>query len=308
MRAFYWWLTAAAAVALCAGHAAAWPAPAGEDADLSSEDPPTPALALGELVPPATTLEPELDTLATTPGPEDNATAPEALHAGPRVLQRLENGSMPHECNGSGEFTCIPKCCPVGQTYQDTKCVPTHVQFNPFIANYSYVKDGMDFVEWPQGSFALVIGNPCKDWTYVNYTEIDMWSNGQLFLYHNQHTTDGDVLQPFEFCLEHSERDTEAIFCIGPGPSVQRGFANWLYTFGMLVSVSGLLLTLFVYLAVDALRDLHGKSLIFHVGCLAVAYSLLAAVQLSGDTNFGPFVCRRMGLSDIWVNISTVDN
>ncbi|GLG98090.1 Protein of unknown function [Gryllus bimaculatus] len=54
--------------------------------------------------------------------------------------------------------------------------------------------------------------------TYVKYTEIYMWSNGQLFLYHNLHTTDGDILQPFECCLEHSERDTEAIFCIGPGP------------------------------------------------------------------------------------------
>jgi hypothetical protein len=39
-----------------------------------------------------------------------------------------------------------------------------------------------------------------------------------------------------------------------------------------------------VYCLIPELRDLHGKSLACHVLCLYVAYILLVAVQLGGET------------------------
>jgi hypothetical protein len=38
------------------------------------------------------------------------------------------------------------------------------------------------------------------------------------------------------------------------------------------------------YSLISELRDLHGKTLVCHVLCLAVAYTFLTAVQLGGET------------------------
>lgn len=60
---------------------------------------------------------------------------------------------------------------------------------------------------------------------------------------------------------------------------VLRGEA-YLYSVCLLISVPCLLVTAYLYIKIDELCDLHGKSLAGHSACLAIAYLLLSAAQM----------------------------
>jgi hypothetical protein len=67
-----------------------------------------------------------------------------------------------------------------------------------------------------------------------------------------------------------------------------------MFVSGLLISVPFLIVTVLVYCLIPELRDLHGKSLSWHVMCLTVAYIFLAAVQLGGET-FQQGLCVTVG-------------
>lgn len=64
----------------------------------------------------------------------------------------------------------------------------------------------------------------------------------------------------------------------------------------MAISVPFIVLTIFVYLFIPELRNLHGKCLISYLTSLAVGYSILSTITLS-EVIFNNFVCSSLGES-----------
>ena len=68
-----------------------------------------------------------------------------------------------------------------------------------------------------------------------------------------------------------------------------------------LTSCAFLVVTLFVYICLPVLRNLHGKTLMCHVACLIVAYASLAAVALGTPADPGTpdsmstHICKFLG-------------
>lgn len=78
---------------------------------------------------------------------------------------------------------------------------------------------------------------------------------------------------------------------------------------GMLASVPCLLATVFFYLYIPELRNLHGKSLACHSLCLAIGFLLLSIAQLKGDISQAiGFVIQYFILSCFfWLAVMCVD-
>lgn len=69
-----------------------------------------------------------------------------------------------------------------------------------------------------------------------------------------------------------------------------------LFLLAMAISVPFIVLTIFVYLFIPELRNLHGKCLISYLTSLAVGYSILSTITLS-EVIFNNFVCSSLGKS-----------
>lgn len=88
------------------------------------------------------------------------------------------------------------------------------------------------------------------------------------------------------YCLD-MDRDGGFLYAIVCDLKVDANLHNrvlhaeaYLYSTCLLLSVPCLLLTAYLYVQIDELRDMHGKSLACHSVCLAVAYALLSVMQL----------------------------
>ena len=56
-----------------------------------------------------------------------------------------------------------------------------------------------------------------------------------------------------------------------------------IYACGLIISVPFLLLTIAAYCITPRLKDAHGKALCHYCGCLAIAFTTLAIVQLASE-------------------------
>lgn len=64
------------------------------------------------------------------------------------------------------------------------------------------------------------------------------------------------------------------------------------YALGLLISVPFLTLTIVAYSITPRLRDIHGKALCHYCGCLAIAFTSLAIVQLTSS-----YICDEICIS-----------
>jgi len=67
------------------------------------------------------------------------------------------------------------------------------------------------------------------------------------------------------------------------GKTVVDALKFTMFPIGMLLSTVFMTITLIVYALLPELRNLHGKCLMCHVGCLLLAYLSLSVVQLGTD-------------------------
>lgn len=67
-----------------------------------------------------------------------------------------------------------------------------------------------------------------------------------------------------------------------------------IYACGLLISVPFLLLTISAYMLTPRLRDVHGKALCNYCGCLSLAFTALAIVQLA-RSDMLPEICVSIG-------------
>ncbi|KAK6625626.1 hypothetical protein RUM43_005925 [Polyplax serrata] len=215
---------------------------------------------------------------------------------------------------GSVDRATVPKCCDLGEGYENkSTCVETEDEFLPDFEdrpNYSDIVRDLP----AKSRYEYYIGDPCTEGKYILDTttysddKYTIFSNGTL-LYLD------DIYTKEEFCVESVNSTIRVFVCFEAGRSTtEKSFKFILYAVGLLISVPFLLATGIIYLSVDLLRDLRGKSLSCHVICLATGYIFLALVQLASD-NLNEEVCIAAGFiiqfsfvaAFFWLNVICFD-
>lgn len=97
-------------------------------------------------------------------------------------------------------------------------------------------------------------------------------------------------------------------------------FHNWsillfLFLSGMILSVIFIIITLLVYTFIPVMRNLYGKCLLCYLVSLAIAYSLIAALQLNGSNYIEPYLCYSIAYTIyfsflstfLWLNVMNFD-
>ena len=196
--------------------------------------------------------------------------------------------------------SCVRKCCPEGRVFLDNNCISSNMSLlYPFELKYIDV-DTYDTINDTDADVHLIYGNPCKGEAYVlnpspDFPE-DMYyllNTGILFVPAiRNHTLDDFCMEAFEeynqilplVCI------TEDDVLIVDKPTEQ----TLLNPIGMIISLPFLLLTFMVYAVLSELKNLHGLCLMSYVGCLFIAYTILAIVQLGGRSLAGVY-CKICG-------------
>jgi len=110
------------------------------------------------------------------------------------------------------------------------------------------------------------------------------------------------LLNYSQYCLarvkSHEYSEYLVFFCEEPSSEDDSGEVIFfgLYSFGMLASVPFLIATYIVYWLLPDLRNLHGLTLREYVGCLAMAYSILAVTQLTPQEQIPHVICIALGI------------
>lgn len=213
--------------------------------------------------------------------------------------------NVQNQPNYSPDTSFIRKCCPMGQSYEQTdngkKCTPDNsTVFSISAINATFYENCIEDNEFP-ANLEYRITNAC------NSDETDTDSMNLMILYTESKDDRLYVLQNGSlltltinkyydvydsYCLDIDRNDSflYAIVCarkpeLNSKNRVLHAEA-YLYSTCLLISVPCLLWTAFFYVKIGELRDLHGKSLACHSVCLAIAYTLLSIVQLQPNISF----------------------
>ncbi|XP_059482444.1 G-protein coupled receptor Mth2-like [Neocloeon triangulifer] len=213
---------------------------------------------------------------------------------------------------------CIRKCCAEDHHIKNgsTECVPRDGGFGEFrtsvFRNLLPPKSANDefyfltgLQNCPQSRFRLYPDESPDD-------KFTLLANGDLKFLAEEEPIDVSM-----YCVEHfGDVDyVSAILCFPEEPSNQvEGALINVYAVGMLLSTVFIAITLLVYVLLPQLRNLHGKCLMCHVGCLLAAYLSLSIVQLGTETipgwlcTFIPFVIQfTFSAAFFWLNIMCFD-
>lgn len=200
----------------------------------------------------------------------------------------------------------LRKCCPVNQSYDKSNvtgrrvCAPSTVEFVAPVIDAIFYEKCIEDSEKPV-HLEYEIGNNCDkiasqsqsvDAFFYNEIMGDLLyvlQNGSLLLVDAERTRYGYFIFD-DYCLDMHRTDNilTAIVCVKSQVAVSRGEA-FVYATCLLLSVPCLLLTAALYLCIDELRDLHGKSLACHSICLAMAFIFLSIVQM--DSRVTSAIC-----------------
>ncbi|XP_034951372.1 G-protein coupled receptor Mth2-like [Chelonus insularis] len=189
----------------------------------------------------------------------------------------------------------VGKCCPLGQvllrnTSGSAKCgsldSPDLPSFVPFFNDFN--RSGIATPGHQKDKFIAVIGDPCENKKYM--LEPDVSSDDDHYLLIN-----GSVFSPYQeqsmlnlgtdYCMEvMPELGLRTLVCFkGEDQVIIADFRLTFYACGLLISVPFLILTIVAYYITPKLLDVHGKALCHYCGCLTVAFTTLAIVQLTSS-------------------------
>ncbi|XP_026464969.1 probable G-protein coupled receptor Mth-like 11 [Ctenocephalides felis] len=154
---------------------------------------------------------------------------------------------------------------------------------------------GVDDTFEPQN---IVYGDPCSEEKYMLEPE-DVFAislDGNLYIKNNAGRY--DVYNSKQYCMETVDDTLEVLVCFGTEKLCtymqQIRILPKKFIFE-LTSVAFLIVTFVVYTFVKKLRTVHGLALRYHVSCLIVAFSVLAAVQLAGGREIPDWMCITAG-------------
>ena len=192
--------------------------------------------------------------------------------------------------------TCVRKCCPEGMTFEENDCVPSDLPLlYPFELTF-IDETTFEPLNKSDVDVHLIYGKPCDNDAYVldpAYNPEDMFfllNTGTLLVPAAKNST-----LDF-FCMEAFEEfgSILPLVCITDGddieePDEEEEDMTLLKPIGMIISLPFLLLTFLTYAVLENLRNLHGLSLMSYVGCLFIAYTFLAIIQIGSKALSKPF-------------------
>ncbi|CAB3368144.1 Hypothetical predicted protein [Cloeon dipterum] len=217
--------------------------------------------------------------------------------------------------------SCVRKCCPLDHHIKEaTKCVEGGS--DKFHENI--FKEKLPLVRKKEDVFFLTGHQNCNNGKYKLEPNVEPDDNftllptGLLQLFYVSEMAENKPVHFSQYCVEYfgDMNLISAILCF-PEESVENSPQNVqysIYSVGMLLSSVFMLLTLAVYALLPQLRNLHGKCLMCHVGCLLSAYISLSIVQLGSDViplwlcTLIPFVIQfTFSSAFFWLNIMCFD-
>lgn len=222
----------------------------------------------------------------------------------------------------------LRKCCPLNQNYEKSnitgrrECTSANVdeKLNASIVDAIFYEKCIEDSETPV-QLDLTIGNNCDRIASQSsnvlaffYNEnmgdlLYVLQNGSLLLVDAERLRYGYFIFD-DYCLDmdRTEKVLTAIVCVRSVATLSRGEA-YVYATCLLASVPCLLLTAALYICIDELRDLHGKSLACHSICLAMAFIFLSIVQIDGRAV--PAICSGiqyfMMACILWLTVMCAD-
>ncbi|XP_026464970.1 probable G-protein coupled receptor Mth-like 11 [Ctenocephalides felis] len=184
----------------------------------------------------------------------------------------------------------FPKCCPRSQIYLNYSCQDSQNSMKKFKMKTSIMCNNVlletDDVFEPKN---IIYGDPCMDGGYMlESKDVFVVSlDGNLYIKNNAGRY--DLYDSKQYCMETDNDTLRVLVCF----DTQR--ILYIYAAVELISVVFLIVTLVVYTFVKNLRTVHGLALRYHVSCLIVAFSVLAAVQLAGGREIPDWMCILAG-------------
>jgi hypothetical protein len=181
--------------------------------------------------------------------------------------------------------SCIRKCCPEGHTLtSEQECVPSNLNllhpFAPLFIDEDTNKPVTNV------DVHRLYGNPCSDGGYLLDPQANIEDRFSLLLSGILSAPAEGNFTVAEYCIEAFEEQKAVLpllcFQEESYPATQGTEIHLLYPIGLIMSMPFLFATLFVYVAISKLRNLHGKCLMCHVSSLLTAYVFLAIIQLGG--------------------------
>jgi len=225
-------------------------------------------------------------------------------------------------CKGVAKKRCVPKCCGLDQAYVDSRSCSES-------SEGLFLPEFFERVEIPgqeadlrlidvvaEAKKAFLANNGSHQLLYAHGPGLPGCANKYLMadnmdlLAGYYVTSDGYLNTPKNgspaFRYPVSEYCLETVFLDGPEqgqvvpmvcyPSVPQELSLFdiLLVTALIVSCFFLAATLLTYAVLPSLQNLHGKTLMAHVGSLLTAYIFLVAVHLS-NVNSDPMACKALG-------------
>uniref|UniRef100_A0A6M2E015 Putative g protein-coupled receptor n=1 Tax=Xenopsylla cheopis TaxID=163159 RepID=A0A6M2E015_XENCH len=219
--------------------------------------------------------------------------------------------------------TCVRKCCAIGSGLVDRKCVEDQ-SIPKFAPNLYYHRNGdLKYLGWKSAKYAIVVGNTCANGSRyileIHPSDINyLYINGSLLLpnFNGKPT----FFDHKSYCIDFARSSNETtwtsntLLCMHTEEQFQNDLTFKIFPVGLVISIIFLILTFLVYLVLPELHTIHGKVLMHYVGALAVAYSLLAFIQISTKSisdgecvSYGMICYIAFILSFFWLNIMSFD-
>ncbi|XP_046680952.1 G-protein coupled receptor Mth2-like isoform X4 [Homalodisca vitripennis] len=183
---------------------------------------------------------------------------------------------------------CVRKCCPLGEQLvkepPNTLCKPTNsskfsLESVPIWENNN-IKEHLVATDY--SGFQIINYGLCPFGSYVldsSYEEDRnaLLANGSLVMFKSKEAVDHK-----DYCID-TFKGKEGTYVFRCFPDQVTGgmteMEKMVFPVSLTISIPFLLATVFVYLLLPELKNLHGKSLICHVSSLSIAYIFLALMQ-----------------------------
>ncbi|XP_026671975.1 G-protein coupled receptor Mth2-like [Ceratina calcarata] len=186
-------------------------------------------------------------------------------------------------------------CCPYGDRLMNGECVPVNatLRLPPlYSANDLKLIDGTPD---PWRYFHLIVQKPgCQNGVYKQLSPD--YNVEHLFQLLNDSTI-------YMFIIEVTLEDN--LYCINGVIDSNISDVNYCFvpedeiggskTYGLYISIPFLFATFFVYSVLPELKNLHGRTLRGYIGCLLVAYVMLATMQTVPPDDISDQSCYVLG-------------
>lgn len=204
--------------------------------------------------------------------------------------------------NGTGNQTSrsvpkllVPLCCQLQYRVTAQGCFETNGTVNRFPALYRS-DGGMALLdEAPTvDSFRFVVRDPCNNGDRYRLDPDEYPDDRFMFL------DNGTIYKPVEnvvleqnFCFARMNRDEYVVLVCFESEEEQES----LLPIGLIISTPFFFATFLVYTVIPELRNMHGLTLRGYVGCLFLAYTMLAVVQVTPEELVTDPLCVAFGTS-----------